>query len=943
MLYIILLIFLTACGSNQHASPDTGSISFKLQLSRPTTTSRAAAATSADICTDYGIATINSSVLNSSGATVASGSWSCSTHQGTVTDVPTGANYTVKLEGVDSNDTVAWTGEKTDISITGGSTTDAGTITMTYVGSDITPPTITATNPSDGAANVPVTILITATFNEVMAISSINTVTFTVKNGTTPVNGSVTYDSNTKKAIFIPPGNLSYSTTYTATITAGVEDMAGNNMQAHHSWSFTTESPPTSAPSVPTGVNATAGNGQVTITWDAVAGATSYNIYWSTTAGVIKANGTKISNVTSPYIHSGRTNGTTYYYVVTAENDNGESSESAEVSAKPGVADTTPPTGSVIINNNAAYTNSTSVTLTLTATDASGVSQMCISNENTCSSSSWETYTTSKSWILTTGDGSKTIYVWFKDGAGNANSSSYTDSITLDTTSPSNATGSNFINSGSLSTTSSTVSLTISATDNVGVVGYYASESSIAPSASTSGWVSINSQTSYSAGVSFIFSNEDGTKTIYVWFKDAAGNVSSVISDSIILHPPWTIQLGTSDIDSAYGIVTDGSGNVYVTGGTWGSLDGNPNVGLSDLFVAKFNASGVNQWTIQLGTNKYDQAYSIAIDNSGNIYITGESSGGLDGNTNLGSYDLFIVKYDSSGIKQWTRQLGTSGDEFSRGIYTDSIGNIYITGGTTGGLDGNSNAGNGGNDLFVAKYDANGTKQWTRQLGTSGDDYAYDIAIDSLDNIYVTGGTNGGLDGYTNAGDHDLFVVKFDVSGVKQWTRQLGTNNYDAAYSITVDSMDNVYVTGGTEGGLDGNTNAGSRDLFVIKYDSNGAKQWLMQLGTNDLDAANSIATDSLGNVYVTGITGGGLDGNTKAIGDWGFEDLFVVKYDSNGTKQWTRQLGTISHDVAEGITTDELGNIYITGTTEGGLDENTSFGSFDIFTVKYNSLGEKQ
>src|SRR3972149_6381015 len=103
VLCIILLLFMTACGSNQHASHDTGSISFKLQLSRPTTTSRAAAATSADICTDYGIATINASVLNSSGATVASGSWSCSTHQGTVTDFPTGANYTVKLEGVDSN------------------------------------------------------------------------------------------------------------------------------------------------------------------------------------------------------------------------------------------------------------------------------------------------------------------------------------------------------------------------------------------------------------------------------------------------------------------------------------------------------------------------------------------------------------------------------------------------------------------------------------------------------------------------------------------------------------------------------------------------------------------------------------------------------------------------------------------------------------------------
>jgi hypothetical protein len=376
-----------------------------------------------------------------------------------------------------------------------------------------------------------------------------------------------------------------------------------------------------------------------------------------------------------------------------------------------------------------------------------------------------------------------------------------------------------------------------------------------------------------------------------------------------------------------------------VTGGSWGSLDGNTNAGLSDLFVAKFDVSGVKQWIRQLGTSNFDNAYSIAIDNSGNIYVTGETTGGLDGNTNLGGYDAFIVKYDSTGVKQWTGQFGTSGDEFCRGITTDSLGNIYITGGTTGGLDGYTNAGNGGNDLFVVKYDANGTKQWTRQVGTSGDDYAYDMALDSVDNIYVTGGTTGGLDGYTNAGDHDLYVVKFDANGVKQWTRQLGTSNYDAANSIAVDSMDNVYVTGGTEGGLDGNTNAGSRDLFVIKYDPNGAKQWTKQFGTNDLDAANGISTDNLGDVYVTGITVGGLDGNTKA----GSEDLFVVKYDSNGTKQWTRQLGTSSHDVAQSIAIDKSNNVYITGTTEGGLDGNTSFGSFDIFIVKYDSLGGKQ
>ena len=428
-IYFLIITFITSCGSSSHTTSDKGSISFNLALKRTTVVPRSLYLPANDICIDYGITTINAAVLNSSNATVTSVGWPCSAHEGTITGVPAGSNYTVRLEGIDSNSTVTWRGEKSGISISGGTTASAGTITMSYIGNDTTAPTITSSNPSDNATSVPVTILLTATFSEQPAVSSINATTFTVKIDTTPVTGSVTFDSNTKRAIFIPASNLSYSTIYTATVTTGVEDMAGNNMQSDYSWSFTTEAPPTSAPPAPTGVSATAGNSQVTITWDAVIGATSYNIYWSTTTGVTKTTGTQISDITSTsYVHTGLINGTTYYYVVTTVNSFGESSESSEVSATSGTTDTTPPTGSVIISDNASYTNSTSVTLTLPATDLSGVTQMCVSNTDTCTS--WETYTTSKSWVLTSGDGTKTVYAWFKDAAGNI-SIMVSDSIIL--------------------------------------------------------------------------------------------------------------------------------------------------------------------------------------------------------------------------------------------------------------------------------------------------------------------------------------------------------------------------------------------------------------------------------------------------------------------------------------------------------------------------------
>jgi hypothetical protein len=146
-------------------------------------------------------------------------------------------------------------------------------------------------------------------------------------------------------------------------------------------------------------------------------------------------------------------------------------------------------------------------------------------------------------------------------------------------------------------------------------------------------------------------------------------------------------------------------------------------------------------------------------------------------------------------------------------------------------------------------------------------------------------------------------------------------------------------VAGYTLGGLDGNTSAGDIDLFVVKYSSSGTKQWTKQLGTSSWEDAKGVATDSSGNVYVTGLTEGGLDGNTNAGGD----DIIVVKYNSSGTKQWTKQLGTSSWEDAKGVATDSSGNVYVTGLTEGGLDGNTNAGGDDIIVVKYNSSGTKQ
>lgn len=164
----------------------------------------------------------------------------------------------------------------------------------------------------------------------------------------------------------------------------------------------------------------------------------------------------------------------------------------------------------------------------------------------------------------------------------------------------------------------------------------------------------------------------------------------------------------------------------------------------------------------------------------------------------------------------------------------DSSNNIYVTGYTDGGLDGNSSSGK--QDFFLTKYNSSGTKEWTKQEGSSGNDFAYGVAVDSSDNIYVTGYTDNKFHGNNKSGRFDIFLVKYNSSGTKQWTRQFGapsfleksqynssgqmTTSEDKGIGVAVDSSGNIYVTGNTEGGMDGNTNSGKNDIFLVKYNS---------------------------------------------------------------------------------------------------------------------------
>jgi hypothetical protein len=394
-------------------------------------------------------------------------------------------------------------------------------------------------------------------------------------------------------------------------------------------------------------------------------------------------------------------------------------------------------------------------------------------------------------------------------------------------------------------------------------------------------------------------------------------------------------RLSDSSADVGQATATDREGNLYVGGYTSGSLDGATNAGMLDGFVVKYDSRGAARWIRQVGTAGSDVVQSVAADAGGNVYVAGYTYGSLSEQTNAGLADLFVVKFDLQGNRLWTRQLGTPSLDQANGVAVDAGGSVYVAGSTDGGLVHDSA---GLSDLFLIKFDSQGTRVWSRQLGTPTSDVARAVALDANGNPYVTGSTYGDLGNTRGAGLSDAFVAKFDAQGAVLWTRQLGTPSFDHAYGIAADSNGNVYVGGSTYGSLDGNRRVGHSDLFVAKYNANGTKLWTRQLGTPGSDVAQAVSTDAAGNVYVAGYTNDALDGNTAA----GQLDLFVVKYDPHAAKLWTRQLGTPSSDVAQALSTDADGNVYLVGSTNDSADERDQIGLSDLLVVKYDARGTR-
>ena len=368
--------------------------------------------------------------------------------------------------------------------------------------------------------------------------------------------------------------------------------------------------------------------------------------------------------------------------------------------------------------------------------------------------------------------------------------------------------------------------------------------------------------------------------------------------------------------DHPYAIVVDSSGNTYVTGL---SCDG-PYSYDCDYLTIKYEPNGTELWLRKYDGpgNDYDCASAITIDSCDNIYVTGSSKGSDAGF--VSGEDYATIKYSPDGNELWVARYNNWGStmDFANDIAIDSLGNIYVTGESKNIF--------GHFDYATIKYDPNGNELWVaRYDGPANDsDSAYDIAIDNSDNVYVTGGSEG------SGTDRDYATIKYSPDGNELWVKRYnGSGNYyDRADAIDVDVAGNIYVTGGSEG------SGTSRDYATIKYDPNGSELWVKRYNgpVDGSDYAHAIAIDGSDNVYVTGYSN---DSNTGI-------DYATIKYDSNGTELWVKRYNydDDSSDLAYAIVVDNFDNVYVTGQSQ----RNLYFGYItnDYATIKYDPNGNQ-
>ncbi|MBW8050970.1 MAG: T9SS type A sorting domain-containing protein [Cytophagales bacterium] len=358
--------------------------------------------------------------------------------------------------------------------------------------------------------------------------------------------------------------------------------------------------------------------------------------------------------------------------------------------------------------------------------------------------------------------------------------------------------------------------------------------------------------------------------------------------------------------DKGLAMVIDDKGNSYVTGKSYNGSN-------YDYATVKYNSAGIERWTASYNGTAYgdDEAIAIAVDDNGNVYVTGKSYNGSSSPYSCENYTQCQIE-DAAASMGWILSLVEVGT-VDWAMLMDVVYEMC----QDGVQDGAVCIENGNYDYATIKYNSKGVEQWVATYNGTGNanDYAKAIGVDNSGNVYVTGNS------YGTGTLYDWATVKYDANGIQQWVkRNNGNNGNDAASDLVINDAGNIYVTGQI-----------NSSLTTLKYSSSGSVIW----GRSDmsgvaLDKATAMVLDNIGNVYITGESHVYTNGNYTIIA------YITVKYNANGAKQWSAVYNGAANEEPAGIAVDGAGNVYVAGSTYNTYND-------DYLIVKYNSVGAQE
>jgi len=420
---------------------------------------------------------------------------------------------------------------------------------------------------------------------------------------------------------------------------------------------------------------------------------------------------------------------------------------------------------------------------------------------------------------------------------------------------------------------------------------------------------------------------------------DAGGEKDTVSPDISTTEagpptPSWAVGFGAAEHDYAYDIAIDAMGNTYITGMFFEEVSFGPSITLKsqgggDLYLAKLDPAGTVLWAISTGGGFNDNGDAIALDSVGNIYVVGSVRGanldfGGKAYAGIGHQDIMVAKVSTDGVVQWVRVLGGAAMDLSDNIAVDDVGNAYVSGQfwEEAQFGGTTLKGNGSWDLVVAQYGPDGTPGWSFVAGGSGEDDGRGLAVDGDRNVYLAGVFQGdivvGSDALSSDGSQDILLTKLGPNGAPLWAKSFGCPDGDSAGRLTLSPDQKHFVLlAHYESPFNFASIRlpayGSWDSMVAKFDTSGVPVWALPIGSQGWDAAQDVAIDASGNIYVVGAYAGPTMFGSTPLEGIGYTDVYLSKLSKDGDLLGLKKAGGTDWDEGLGLAIDS-NHAYISG-----------------------------